>query len=58
MLFDTLLWKDSTGEPIPLAKEWSRSPDGKEYRFTLHDNVKWQEGQPLTTDDVVFTSTT
>lgn len=55
-LFDTLLWKDSTGKVIPwLASEWTRSPDGKEWRFTLHDDVKWQDGQPLTTDDVVFT---
>jgi peptide/nickel transport system substrate-binding protein len=54
-IFDTLLWEDSTGDPIPwLAKEWSHSPDGLEWRFTLRDNVKWQDGQPLTADDVKF----
>ena len=53
--FDTLLWEDSTGDPIPwLAKEWSRSPDGLEWRFTLRDNAKWQDGQPVTADDVKF----
>ena len=53
--FDTLLWEDSTGEPIPwLAKEWSRSPDGLEWRFTLRDNAKWQDGKPVTADDVKF----
>ena len=46
-VFDTLLWQDSTGEPIPwLAKEWSHSPDGLEWRFTLRDNAKWQDGKP------------
>ena len=56
LVFDTLVWKDSTGSFIPwLAKEWTRSPDGKEYRFTLHDGVTWHDGQPLTADDVAFT---
>jgi len=54
-IFDTLLWEDSTGKPIPwLAKEWSHSPDGREWRFTIRDGVKWQDGQPLTADDVKF----
>ena len=54
-VFDTLLWTDSTGEPIPwLAKEWSHSPDGLEWHFTVRDNAKWQDGQPVTADDVKF----
>ena len=54
-VFDTLLWQDSTGGAIPwLAKEWSHSPDGLEWRFTLRDNAKWQDGQPVTADDVKF----
>src|SRR5688572_27716357 len=54
-VFDTLLWEDSTGNPIPwLAKEWSHSPDGLEWRFTLRDNGKWQDGQPVTAEDVKF----
>src|SRR5256714_8590359 len=54
-IFDTLLWQDSTGDPIPwLAKEWSHSPDGLEWRFTLRDNAKWQDGQPVTAQDVKF----
>ena len=55
-VFDTLIWKDSTGAYIPwLAQTWERSPDGTEYRFVLRDGVRWQDGQPLTADDVVFT---
>ena len=54
-VFDTLLWEDSTGDPIPwLAKEWSHSPDGLEWRFTLRDNAKWQDGRPVTAEDVKF----
>ncbi len=55
-LFDTLLWKDSTGEAIPwLASQYQRSPDGLEWRFALRENVRWHDGRPLTADDVVFT---
>ncbi|MEW6153853.1 MAG: ABC transporter substrate-binding protein [Actinomycetota bacterium] len=55
-IFDTLLWQDSTGKPIPwLATAWSSSPDGLEWRFTIRDNVKWHDGQPLTLDDIKFT---
>ena len=54
-VFDTLLWQDSTGEPIPwLAKEWSHSPDGLEWRFTLRDGAKWHDGKPVTAEDVKF----
>ena len=53
--FDTLLWKDSTGNLIPwLAMEWTHSPDGREWRFTLRDGVRWHDGRPLTADDVAF----
>lgn len=54
-LFDTLVWKDASGSMIPwLAREWQRSPDGTEWRFTLRDDVKWHDGRPLTPDDVAF----
>ncbi|MDQ3575492.1 MAG: ABC transporter substrate-binding protein [Actinomycetota bacterium] len=55
-MFDTLLWKDSSGTMVPwLAREWQHSPDGTEWRFTLRDEAKWHDGRPLTADDVVFT---
>jgi len=38
-----------------LAESWERSPDGKQYRFTLRAGLKWSDGQPLTAEDVVFT---
>ncbi|MEA2902216.1 MAG: peptide/nickel transport system substrate-binding protein [Actinomycetota bacterium] len=55
LLFDTLVWKDSTGDVIPwLASSWARSPDGTEITFTIRDGVRWHDGMPLTVDDVVF----
>jgi peptide/nickel transport system substrate-binding protein len=55
-VFDQLLWRDSTGEPIPwLAESWEVSDDGLEWRFTLRENVTFHDGEPLTVDDVVFT---
>lgn len=44
-----------TGEITPaLAKNWTISPDKKTIIFTLKDNLKWSDGEPLTVDDVVF----
>lgn len=55
-IFDTLLWKDSTGNVIPwLAEKWRRSPDGFEYVFRLNPRAIWQDGQPVTSADVAFT---
>lgn len=55
-IFDTLAFPDVTGTPKPwLAKSWTSSPDGKTWTFTLNDNVKFHDGMPLTSDDVVFT---
>jgi peptide/nickel transport system substrate-binding protein len=45
-----------TGKIEPaLAESWKISPDGKQVIYTLKDNLKWSDGQPLTVDDVVFT---
>src|SRR5262249_17141976 len=38
-----------------LAKSWSASPDGLEYRFNLVPGVKWHDGQPFTSADVKHT---
>ncbi|MGE5061049.1 MAG: ABC transporter substrate-binding protein, partial [Betaproteobacteria bacterium] len=47
-LFDTLLWTDSTGKPIPwLATKWEHSADGLEWRFSLRSGVKWHDGESL-----------
>ena len=45
-----------TGEIEPaLAKSWEISDNKKEITFTLRNNLKWSDGEPLTADDVLFT---
>src|SRR5947209_4283181 len=35
-----------------LATKWARTPDGKGWRFTLRDGVKFATGSPMTVEDV------
>ncbi|MDZ8054281.1 MAG: ABC transporter substrate-binding protein [Aulosira sp. ZfuVER01] len=45
-----------TGKVEPaLAESWEISDDKLKIVFTLRENLKWSDGQPLTVDDVVFT---
>ncbi|HET9443120.1 MAG TPA: ABC transporter substrate-binding protein [Acidimicrobiales bacterium] len=55
--FDTLLWKDALGEPTSHLVTYppETSADGKVWRFTVRNGVKWQDGTPLTAEDVAFT---
>jgi len=55
LIFDTLVWKDEKGFIPWLADSWETSPDGLTWTFTLHPGVLWQDGQPLTAEDVAFT---
>ena len=41
-----------TGE---LARSWEISPDGKKIVFHLREGVKWHDGAPFTSADVLFT---
>jgi peptide/nickel transport system substrate-binding protein len=54
LIYDTLTWKDEQGIIPWLATAWDVSPDGLEVTFTLAHDVKWQDGQPLTAEDVAF----
>ncbi|MEG4444574.1 ABC transporter substrate-binding protein [Microcoleus sp. AT9_B5] len=38
-----------------LAESWKISEDKKRIIFRLRKGLKWSDGQPITTDDVVFT---
>lgn len=56
LIFDGLVRYDETGQPQPaLAQEWSLSEDNLTFTFTLHEGLTWQDGEPLTADDVAFT---
>lgn len=55
--YDTLLTMDP-GDYInlkpALATKWERTPDGKGWRFTLRDNVKFVSGNVMTAADVKY----
>jgi peptide/nickel transport system substrate-binding protein len=55
LVYDTLTWKDARGLIPWLATAWQVSPDGRTYTFTLHADVRWQDGRPLSAADVRFT---
>lgn len=55
-IYDTLLWKDSSGDILPwLAESYEESDDGLTYTFELREGIEWHDGEPLTADDVAFT---
>lgn len=53
-IYDPLVRRGKTLQIEPaLAESWEQ-PDSKTWRFHLRHNVKFQEGQPFSADDVVF----
>lgn len=57
LMYEGLITEDAiTGKLEPnLAEKWEISPDKKTIKFTMRENLKWSDGQPLTVDDVLFT---
>lgn len=56
LVFSGLINYDSERNIIPdLIKEYQISDDGKNIEFSIKENVKWHDNQPLTIDDVIFT---
>ncbi|HUH97233.1 MAG TPA: peptide ABC transporter substrate-binding protein [Anaerolineales bacterium] len=56
LVFSGLIRFDSRGLPQPdLAESWGATPDGTVYNFTLRSDAVWQDGTPVTSDDVIFT---
>ena len=53
LAYASLLEKDETGDIGWLAESWT--VEGNDYTFTLRQGAAFQDGQPLTTDDVAFT---
>jgi len=53
-LFDPLVRTDGTAKPVPsLAESWT--VDGDVWTFKLRPNVKFSDGTPFTSEDVLFT---
>ena len=56
LMFAGLMKTTPDGNLIPeLADNYSISSDGLVYTFTLKNNLYFHDGQPITTDDVLFT---
>src|SRR5688572_20438679 len=56
LLFAQLLSYDDEGDLVgELVRSWAPVQDGKAYDIVLWEGIKWQDGQPITADDVVFT---
>ncbi len=56
LVYSGLMRRLPNGELIPdLADHYSVSADGKTYDFILKKNITFQDGTPLTADDIVFT---
>ncbi|MBI2996800.1 MAG: ABC transporter substrate-binding protein [Candidatus Melainabacteria bacterium] len=57
LMFDSLFDTDPiTGEVIPhLAKSYEIKDEGKTIIVKLREGIKWSDGIPITSDDVVFT---
>lgn len=56
-LYDSLETRNSftLKHEARLAELPKISPDGLTYTYTLRPGLKWSDGQPLTTDDFIFT---
>ena len=56
LLFRGLLRAGPNGTLVPdLARSWAVSPDGLTYTFNMSTDARWEDGQPVTAADVVFT---
>jgi ABC-type transport system substrate-binding protein len=52
-VFETLLATDQDGNLVPgLCERWEVGNEGKSFVLTLRDNVRFQDGHPLTAEDV------
>jgi peptide/nickel transport system substrate-binding protein len=54
-VYEGLVKLDRQGQIVPLlATSWTTSDNGRVYTFLLQKNVTFQNGDPFTADDVVF----
>jgi peptide/nickel transport system substrate-binding protein len=56
LLYSSLIRFDSNGQAKgDLAESWGVSKDGTIYNFALRQNIKWHNGRPLTSQDILYT---
>ncbi len=55
LVFLPLSTEDEMGNPLPrLMERWEHTPDYKDWTVYLRDDVKWNDGVPVTAADVKF----
>lgn len=53
-LYEGLVTEDAQGRLVPgMAQRWSTSADGRTWTFTLRDDLRWSNGEPLDAPQVV-----
>jgi ABC-type transport system substrate-binding protein len=56
LLFRGLVKNGPDGSVVPdLATDWATSDDGHTYTFQIRNDAFWEDGEPVTSADVVFT---
>ena len=50
-----LVYKDADSEYHPLVMNYASEQDGKVWKFTIKDGFKWEDGEPVTAEDLLFT---
>jgi peptide/nickel transport system substrate-binding protein len=54
--YDLLVGFGQDLEPVPgFAESWSTSNEGKTWEFKIRPGMKWSDGEPATSADVVYT---
>src|SRR5579875_2544662 len=57
LIFAGLTRLGPNGQVQPdLAQSWVVSADGRDFTFLLRPDARWQDGAPVTADDVLFTA--
>ncbi len=55
LIFSGLISFDSRGNPQPDLAELAVSADATLYTFTIRERAFWHDGEPVTSDDVIYT---
>lgn len=56
LLYSGLMRLDADLRPVPdLAESWEATADGRTLTFTLRSGLRWHDGEPLDSADVLFT---
>ena len=55
LVFAGLTQLDRDGTVIPDLASFTTDTDGKVWTFTIRDDARWQDGEPVTAQDVIYT---